>query len=188
MHTIEPYANWLAYYDSSADERSPFFGKQYNYDVYTDTIYGYYIDPAWDSFGSETLYLKTLYADYEQGYGVIELIGEWNDAIHNDIMILKRRFLEVLLAEGIDKFILIGEHILNFHGSNDAYYEEWFEDVGDGWIALVSTPEFVMDEMKRFNIDSYVNMQGTLQITNWRTMTPFRFFDAVNALIQRRLH
>jgi hypothetical protein len=31
--------------------------------------------------GSETLYLKILYADYEAGYVVIEFIGEWNDAI-----------------------------------------------------------------------------------------------------------
>jgi hypothetical protein len=188
MHTIEPYANWLVYYDSSADERSPFFCKEYNHDVYTDTVYGYYIDPAWDSFGSETLYLKTLYTDYEQRYVILEMIGEWNDAIHNDIMILKRQFLELLVAEGIDKFILIGEHILNFHGSNDAYYEEWFDDVDDGWIALVCTPEFVLEEMKRFDIDRYVNMQGSLQITNWRTMTPSRLFDAVDALIRRRLH
>jgi hypothetical protein len=81
MHEIEPYYNWLKYYDSSTDDRSPFFGKQYNYDVYSETIYGYYIDPAWDYMGSETLYLKILYADYEAGYVVIEFIGEWNDAI-----------------------------------------------------------------------------------------------------------
>lgn len=187
MHTIEPYANWLAYYDSSTDERSPFFGREYNFDVYSETIYGYYIDPAWDGFGSETLDLKILFADYEQGYVILELIGEWNDAINNDIMTLKRQLLEVLLQEGVNKFILIAEHVLNFHGSNDAYYEEWFEEVEDGWIALVSTPPFVMDEMKKYNIDCYVNMDGTLQISNWRTMTPFRFYEMVNGLIQRRL-
>lgn len=40
MHQIEPYANWLKYYDSSEDTQSPFFGKDYNYDLYTETIYG----------------------------------------------------------------------------------------------------------------------------------------------------
>lgn len=60
MHEIEPYYNWLKYYDSSFDERSPFFGKEYNHDLFQDTIYGYYIHPAWDSFESETLYLKIL--------------------------------------------------------------------------------------------------------------------------------
>src|SRR5688500_19814263 len=79
MHDIEPYYNWLKYYDPAADDRSPFFGKEYNYDVYSETIYGYYIDPAWDFMGSETLYVKILYTDYNVGYSVLEFIGEWND-------------------------------------------------------------------------------------------------------------
>jgi hypothetical protein len=188
MHTIEPYANWLAYYDSASDERSPFFGKEYNYELYSETIYGYYIDPAWDSFGSETLYLKILFADYDNGFVVLEFIGEWNDAINNDIMTLKRDFIELMQAEGINKFILIGENILNFHGSDDSYYEEWFDEVEEGWIAGVNIPEHVQDEMKKYNIDSYVNMGGTLQIDNWRTLNPARFCEGVDRLIQRRLN
>jgi len=31
-------------------------------------------------FGSRTLYLKVLLADYDEHYVVIELFGEWNDA------------------------------------------------------------------------------------------------------------
>ncbi len=188
MHEIEPYYNWLRYYDPAHDDRSPFYGKEYNFDVYSETIYGYYIDPAWDNMGSDTLYVKILYADYEAGYAVIEFIGEWNDAINNDIMHLKRNVIEPLNHEGIDKFILIGENILNFHGSDDCYYEEWFEDVEDGWIAAVSFPEFIQDELKKFNVDSYINMGGTLQIDKWRTMMPQTFFDTVNGLIMRRLN
>ncbi len=37
------------------------------------------------------MYLKVLMADYDEHYAIIELIGEWNDAIENDIMELKRR-------------------------------------------------------------------------------------------------
>jgi hypothetical protein len=188
MHNIEPYYNWLKYYDSSADDRSPFFGKQYNHDLYSETIYGYYIDPAWDNFGSETLYLKILYADYQAGFAVIEFIGEWNDAINNDIMTLKRNILEVMLAEGLNKFILIGENILNFHGSDDSYYEEWFEEVGDGWVAAVSFPQFVQEEFRRYHIDQYINMGGTLQVEQWRTLRPQNFCDLVSTLIQRRLN
>lgn len=188
MHNIEPYYNWLKYYDPAADDRSPFFGKQYNHDVYSETIYGYYIDPAWDSFGSETLYLKVLYADYHTGHVVIELIGEWNDAINNDIMTLKRNILELMLAEELNKFILIGENILNFHGSDDSYYEEWFEEVGDGWIAGVSFPQFVQDELRKFNVDQYINLGGTLQIEQWRTLRPQNFCELVGTLIQRRLN
>lgn len=188
MHDIEPYYNWLKYYDPADDERSPFHGKQYNHDVYSETIYGYYIDPAWDSIGSETLYVKILYADYVQGFAVIEFIGEWNDTLHNDIMTLKRNLLEVMLNEGINKFILIGENIFNFHGSDDSYYEEWFEEVEDGWIAAVSFPDFVLEEFKKYHIDTYINMGGTLQIPQWRTLQPLNFFDLVNSLVQRRLN
>ncbi|MBS1544970.1 MAG: hypothetical protein JST14_15140 [Bacteroidetes bacterium] len=187
MHEIEPYERWLKYYDASFDQRSPFYGKEYNYDLFEETIYGYYIHPAWDSFGSETLYLKVLYVNYDQQYIIIELMGEWNDAINNDIMLLKRNFLELVMAEGITKFILIGEHLLNFHGSDDCYYEEWFEETEGGWIAAVSFPDFVMTEQGRFHIDHYIHMGGTLNIEQWRTLHPQRLFELVESMICRRL-
>lgn len=187
MHDIEPYYNWQKFYDSSNDDRSPFYGKEYNYDLYSDTIYGYYIDPAWDFIGSETLYLKILFADYENQFVIIELFGEWNDAINNDIMHLKRNIVDELTTIGIRKFILIGENILNFHGSDDCYYEEWFDEVEDGWIAAVAFPEFVQDELKQYHIDSYICMGGTMQIEKWRTLLPHTLFQIVDKLVRRRL-
>ncbi len=189
MHDIEPYYNWLKYYDPAFDERSPFYGKNTTIDVYSETIYGYYIDPAWDSIGSETLYIKILYTDYTLGFTVIEFIGEWNDAINNDIMILKRNILELMLKEGINKFILIGENILNFHGSDDCYYEEWFDDVEDGWIAAVSFPQFVQDEFRKYHLDSYINMGGTLADRAMANIDSQPIsFELVSKLIQRRLN
>lgn len=194
MHDIQPYANWLPLYDPALDDRSPFHGKEYNYDVYSETIYGYYIDPAWDFMGSETLYIKLLFVDYQKNFAIIEFIGEWNDAINNDIMHLKRNVIELMGAEGINKYILIGENILNFHGSDDSYYEEWFDDVEDaclpdrqGWIAAVSFPEFIRTEFQKYNVDNYINMGGTLEIEKWRTLQPQLFFELVSKLIQRRL-
>ncbi|MFH6982902.1 hypothetical protein [Marinoscillum luteum] len=187
MHQIEPYHNWQQYYDASEDPQSPFYGKEYNYDLYSENIYGYFIDPAWDFFGSETLYMKVLFANYEEGFIIIELIGEWNDAINNDIMHLKRNVVEHVMGTGINKFILIGENILNFHGSDDSYYEEWFEEVEDGWIVAINFRDFVEEEMARFEIDSYINFGGHLQVVNWRTMTPAVFFAGVSQLMQRRL-
>ncbi len=70
-----------------------------------------------------------LLADYEEKYVIIELIGEWNDAIENDIMNLKREVADKFMAEGIYKFILIAENVLNFHSGDKDYYEEWQEDV-----------------------------------------------------------
>src|SRR5258708_4911809 len=156
MQDIEPFYNWLRYYDSSQDPRSPFFGKEYNYDLYQNTIYGFFIDPGWDSIESETLYLKILYADYDEGFVTVEFLGEWNDAINNDIMHLKRNFIELLTTQGINKFILIGENILNFHGADDSYYEEWMEETEDGWIAAVSFPNFIRQEFRKYHIDQYI--------------------------------
>ena len=187
MHDIEPYYSWHKYYDSSKDEASPFFGKEYNYELYQDAIYNYFIDPAWDYIGSETIYLKLLFADYELGFVVIELIGEWNDAVSNDIMYLKRNVIDHLLLNGIDKFIIIGENVFNFHGSDDCYYEEWFDELEEGWIAAINFRDFIVEEWQKYNIDSYINIGGRLDILNWRTMTPMAFCQKVKEIISRRI-
>jgi hypothetical protein len=187
LHHIEPYYSWLSFYNSSDDELSPFHGKDYNHEQYTDTIYGYYIDPAWDAIGSETLYIKLLFSNYDEGYAILELIGEWNDALHNDIMHLKRNILEHMMLQGINKFILLGENILNFHGSDDSYYEEWFEEVEEGWIVGVNFRDFVLDEMEKYNIDSYINFGGQFDLMNWRTFKPQVFYGLVAEQMERRL-
>lgn len=187
MHEIEPFYNWEKYYSSNEDERSPFFGVEYNLMGYTNDIYGYYIHPLWDYIGSETLYIKILYVDYQQGCAIIEMLGEWNDALHNDIMHFKRNVIDLLTRETIKRFILIGENVLNFHGSDDCYYEEWFEDVEDGWIAAINFRDFVEEEWKKYNLDSYINFGGSLEIVNWRTMNPMNFFENINNLVAKRL-
>lgn len=187
MHKIEPYYRWLPYYDSSMDDYSPFHGKEYNYDQYSENIYGYYIDPAWDFMGSETLYLKILYIDYDEGYSVIEFIGEWNDAINNDIMHLKRNIIEHMQANGINKFILIGENVLNYHGSDDCYYEEWFDEVDDGWIVGINFPEHITSEWKNYNVDSFIIFGGELDVQNWRTMTPAALFKRISGIVSKRI-
>lgn len=188
MQDIEPFYNWENYYVASHDERSPFHGREYNLTRYENDIYGYYIHPLWDEIGSETLYCKILFANYDKRFVVIELFGEWNDTLHNDIMHLKRQVIDPLVHEGIRHFVLICENILNFHGSDDSYYEEWFEDVEDGWIAAVRSPDFVEREWKKYHLDYYINFGGTLDdIINWRTMKPAPLFDLVNSLLIRRL-
>lgn len=188
MQDIEPYYNWEDYYNSAEDPRSPFYGTEHNLQEYTNAIYGYYIHPLWDYIGSETLYVKILFADYDAGVVIMEMFGEWNDALHNDIMHLKRNVLDHFTLEGIRKYILIGENVFNFHGSDDSYYEEWFEDVEDGWIAAINFREHVMDEWKKYNLDSYINFGGTLEIDNWRTMQPNVLIELVSTMMTRRLY
>ncbi len=186
MHEIEPFYNWEKHYKAEEDLRSPFFGRQYA-EYYETTIYGYYIHPQWDYIGSETLYVKILYVDYALRFTVIELFGEWNDTLHNDIMHLKRCVIDRLTRYGINQFILVGENILNFHGSDDCYYEEWFEEVEEGWIAAINFRDFVQEEWKKYRIDYYINFGGGLEVLNWRTLKPVKFYEQVRNYILRRL-
>ena len=134
------------------------------------------------------LYLKVLFADYERGYAIIEFIGEWNDAINNDIMLMKREILDLMVDNGINKFVLIGENVLNFHSSDDCYYEEWFQDVEDGWIAGINFREHVIDEFKRNNIDYYINFGGELDDMVWRNLKPIQVFKKVEEQLVKRLN
>lgn len=187
MHEIEPYFNWRDEYIAAEDELSPFFGTVYNEFEFDKQLYNFLLHPQWDDFGSTTLYLKVLFADYEKGYCIIELIGEWNDAIYNDIMELKRELLDLMIDEGIDKFILIGENVLNFHASDDSYYEEWFQDIPDGWIVGVNFREHVIDEFKSHNIDYFINFGGYLNQIPWRSLKPKQVYHHIAQHIEKRL-
>ncbi|MGB1217240.1 MAG: hypothetical protein ACPG5P_05165, partial [Saprospiraceae bacterium] len=129
MHDIEPHYQWRDRYIAAEDEDSPFYGREYSEFEFSNKIYNYYIHPQWDNIGSPTLYTKLLYADYEQGFAIFEMLGEWNDCVNNDIMFLKREIIDPLLEKGIHKYILICENIMVFHGGEDVYYEEWLEEV-----------------------------------------------------------
>ncbi|HET8830190.1 MAG TPA: hypothetical protein VFM79_12665 [Pelobium sp.] len=188
MHEIEPYYKWRDDYIAAEDERSPFYETQYSEFEYDKQVYNYLLHPQWDFFGSHTLYLKVLFVDYERNYAIIEFIGEWNDAIDNDIMLLKREILESINNEGIDKFILIGENVLNFHSSDDCYYEEWFQEIEDCWIAGINFRAHVIDEFKTNNIDYYINFGGELDELNWRQLKPLQFFKKVEELMTKRLN
>lgn len=189
MHELEPFYNWRDEYMSSEDSKSPFYQQQYNEFEFDKQVYNYCIHPQWDYFGSPTLYLKILFVDYQQEFCIIEFIGEWNDCINNDIMYLKRYIIEWMMQHGIHKFILIGENILNFHSSDDCYYEEWFQETDDtgGWIAGINFREHVVSEFRSQNIDYYINFGGELDRLNWRTLKPMTLFKAVEQLLSRRL-
>ncbi|MBM71331.1 MAG: hypothetical protein CL847_00910 [Crocinitomicaceae bacterium] len=189
MHTIEPYYAWRNHYVASEDPKSPFFERIYNEMSYHMKIYDHYIHPQWDSIGSQTLFIKILWVDYEEESAIIELLGEWNDCLHNDIMRLKRDIVDCLQNEGICKFILIGENVLNFHYSDDSYYEEWFEEVmdNDGWIALLNFNKHVIEDMSSIDLDSYFVMGGELSEFGWRTYAPDQLVNRIRDCIENRL-
>lgn len=186
MQDIEPYDNWQYLYSSQDDERSPFFGREYSEFAFSQTVYNYYIHPQWDEFGSSTLYMKVLMADYHEGYAIIELIGEWNDAIENDIMRLKRDVIDEFIRYGINKFILIAENVLNFHSSDDSYYEEWYDDVSEegGWIVCLNMPEATQHDFKKARLEKYIFL---INYPPWRTLKPELLFNQIDNAILRRL-
>jgi hypothetical protein len=186
MHDIEPFYNWRHLYVSEEDERSPFYGRVYSEFEFSQTIYNYYIHPQWDEFDSRTLYMKVLIADYDERYVIIELIGEWNDAIENDIMNLKREVADKFMAEGIYKFIFVAENVLNFHSSDKEYYYEWFDEVTDenGWIVCLNMPEQTKREFSQAKLNRYIEL---MQIDNWRVYKPFHLFRKINDAILNRL-
>lgn len=186
MQDIEPYYNWRHLYTAEEDRQSPFFGRHYSEFEYSQTLYNYYIHPQWDDFGSRTLYMKLLYADYEQHFVIIELLGEWNDAIENDIMTLRREITDNLYKQGITKYILIAENVLNFHSSDDSYYEEWHEQLEDdnGWVVLINFPEQSQYDFKRSRLTNYVEL---LELPQWRTLKPEIIFQLIDDEMSRRL-
>ena len=187
MHTIEPHYTWRHLYISSEDRKSPFYGKEYSEFEFSHTVYDYFIHPQWDSMGSSTLYLKVLYANYELGFSIIEMIGEWNDCLYNDIMYLKREVADAMMSNGITKFILVCENVLNFHSGDDDYYQEWFDDLEDGWIVMLNCRPHVREEMENARLDYYLAMGGAFNDFSWRSLTPIKLYEKVHHFIRKRL-
>jgi hypothetical protein len=192
VQDLAPYHRWQDYYDAARDKKSPFYGRVYDEFNYTQKIYNHYIHPHWDEFGSQTLYLKILFADYEEGFAIFELIGEWNDCLYNDVMFLKRDVADELIKHGIHKFVIIAENVLNFHASDDCYYEEWYDDVkdDDGWICLLNLFPHVEEEMNDARLGYYMSFGKRLNEVNWRVLTPKGLVQKVEDLmmVKRRLH
>lgn len=187
MQDIEPFFNWRHIYTAEEDPRSPFFERVYSEFEYINTVYNYYIHPQWDEFGSRTLYMKVLFADYELHFAVIELLGEWNDAIENDVMTLRRNITDEMYAKGIFKFIFVAENVLNFHSSDDSYYEEWHEQLADdhGWVVILNMPEQSKYDFRKARITNYIEL---LELPQWRTMKPETLFQLIDEEMGRRLY
>jgi len=187
LHLIEPYYNWRHLYIASEDERSPFYGREYSEFEFTHAIYNYVIHPQWDEFGSNTLFLKVLYADYEKHFCIIELFGEWNDVLYNDISFLKRQLIDRMTDDGINRFLLVGENILSFHADDNDYYVEWFDDVEDGWIVGLNFREHVLEEFISNKLDYFIAFGGGFNQFNWRALKPLSLFERIEEMVMKRL-
>lgn len=57
-------------------------------------------------------------------------------------MFLKRDVIDILIENGISKFVLIGENVLQFFGESNEYYEEWYEDIKEVYRRLDNGCQF----------------------------------------------
>ena len=104
-------------------------------------------------------------------------------------MILKREVIDVFIENGINRFILIGENVLNFHASDDCYYEEWYEDISEegGWIAAVNFREHVYEEMHRVHLEHFIYMGEKFSEINWRIVKPQFLPELIEGILLKRL-
>lgn len=186
LQDIEPYYNWRHLYAAEEDRLSPFYKREYSEFEFSNTVYNFYIHPQWDDFGSRTLYMKILYVDYDQGFTIIELLGEWNDAIENDIMTLRRDITDIMFAQRINKFMLIAENVLNFHSSDESYYEEWREQVEDngGWVVIIDMPAQSQYDFRQARLTNYIEL---IDFPQWRTLKPEFVFQQIDDMMVRRI-
>jgi len=119
-------------------------------------------------------------------YIVMENMGEGNDAIENDIMTLKKDVIEHFSDQGINKYILIAENVLNFHGSDREYYEEWREELqeDDGWAVLLNMPEQTQYDFKKLRLERYLEL---VDLPDWRIYKPIHLFRKIQSEQERRL-
>lgn len=186
LQDIEPFYNWRHLYAAEDDKRSPFYKRTYSEFEFSNTVYNFFIHPQWDDFGSKTLYMKILFVDEEQNCAIIELLGEWNDAIENDIMTMRRNITDIMYRQGIYKFILITENVLNFHSSDDSYYEEWWEDLEEkaGWIVILNMPAQSQYDFVQARLTNYITL---IDFPEWRTLKPEIVFQQIDDMLIKRL-
>ena len=85
-----------------------------------------------------------------------------------------------------DEFeVLLCDNVLNFHGSDDSYYEEWWEDIREegGWIAMLNTLEHVTKEMENVRLQYFVNVGNEFEDINWRKANPLQAYQEIDRML-----
>lgn len=129
-----------------------------------------------------------MFADYEYGYCIIELLGEWNDLHENDFRLLKRHVLESMLENGIHKFILVCENVFNGYFDADDYYQELHEEMEEGWAVLLRARPGLRQELERYGLSGYFYWSEALDALNWRKLKPWALFEAIEGAMSKMLH
>lgn len=176
MHNIEPFYGWLGLYSNQMDEYSPFHEIEHSEFYYDNAVYNYLAHPLWDRIESESLLVKILYVDYNEGYAIIEMLGVWNDLLDNDFKLFFENCLQWLISNGVNKFILICENILSVYVDSDDYYQATQDELEDGWMCLLRPKEHVKEDLAEYNLDEFFFWSGELDDIFWRKLKPWQLY------------
>jgi hypothetical protein len=91
-----------------------------------------------------------------------------------------------MMQDGIYKFILIGEHVYNFHNGDRDYYEELYDELADeiGWAVMVNLHPAAQYDFLQKKLNRYIEL---MEIAPWRTYKPEDFFQLIDQKINQRL-
>jgi MFS superfamily sulfate permease-like transporter len=101
-------------------------------------------------------------------------------------MELKREVIELLAAQGISKYILITENVLNYHSSDKEYYQEWYEEVSEenGWIVALNMPEATQQDFRKKKLNYYIEL---MELQDWRVYKPYHLFRKIDDALSKRI-
>lgn len=184
LRHIEPFYGWLHYYSHEKDQRSPFHEVEHNLFEFDRSVNHIPAHPLWDDFGSESLLVKILFADYQKHYAILELFGEWNDLYDNDFKLLAENCLSILIEEGINQIILICENVFHGYFESDDYYDALQEELEDGWMVAIRLREELQNEMIDFGINQYFFWSPLLDEAPWRTIKPPVLYKLVSSRLE----
>ena len=187
FEAVEPFYGWLHIYSHEMDERSPYHLAEHSLFEYDRKIYNFNAHPLWDVIDSENLLIKILFVQYEEGYAIIEMLGEWNDLFQNDFKLLCQRCLTHLVDEGVDKFILICENVFHVYLDADDYYQDFASEIEDGWMCLLRARPHVQQEFVSYGISPYFYWNFALDQLQWRKLKPWQLFEQVQEQYGRLL-
>lgn len=181
LHHIEPFYGWLERYSHSSDEKSPFHQVEHNQFYFDRSINNIPAHPLWDDIGSESLLVKILFVDYDEGFAVIELFGEWNDLFENDYKLLAENCLTYLIDNEIRQFILVCENVFHIYIESDDYYQAVQDELEDGWICVLRPRQEILEEMEQYQISSYFYWSPVLDELAWRKLSPHQLYQIVKS-------
>jgi hypothetical protein len=78
---------------------------------------------------------------------------------------------------------LVGENVLNFHSGDDAYYEDWHEELKDeaGWAVMLNLPTQSKYDFNQAHLSRYLPL---IELPQWRSLQP----EMILQIVEQELH